>query len=156
MNILTTILSPASKVRVAVSAITILTILISSCILYRKASGLNKGNKHTTIAQEVQDAKKRYQEASNEASVSVAKVVNRKNIEVVVKVGTILNQEEMTTLQTRERDDLSAIQALQTEVTAANNVIHLQDTEILENKTKLIIWKVIAGVLVAIIVYILL
>lgn len=71
-------------------------------------------------------------------------------------MGTILNQEEMTTLQTRERDDLSAIQALQTEVTAANNVIHLQDTEILENKTKLIIWKVIAGVLVAIIVYILL
>ena len=132
-------------------------ILVSSSILaYYRLHNQSKTQNHPTIAQQVQDAKKGYQEAKKASSKAVEQVKKLKPLDQVVQVGSVLTSEELSELQTRDTTELQAIQALQVSLASADQVISLQDTYIIQLKRDIWIFKIVAGLVILITIIVIL
>ena len=142
--------------KVTLSVLLVSILLVSSCFLYYRLHSQNKTLKPTSLPFQVQEALKGYQKAKESSSKAVSRVSNRKPLDQVLKVGSVLSPEVITELQTREQIDLQAIQALQITVSASQKVIDLQGLQLMELEHQVFIWKAIAGAIVIILIVIVL
>ena len=130
----------------------------SSYFAYYHLHSLNNNINHPTLPKVISEAKNELSEAKKQASVSVQKVLKRqqtKPLSEVVSVGTVLTLEKMTELQARETQDISAIQALQAVIAASDAVIAPQQALITELNHKVIIWKILSGIIIILAIIIL-
>lgn len=141
------------------------SILLVSSVLVWKHYSKSKPSSGPTIAQKVQDAKKDLSSSKNEARTAEFKLFHRPKLKElpVLQVGSTVTLETLELLQLRETDTLDAVVKLDIALEKAETVIHLQDTQItqLEHQVtqleyKVIIWKLIAGVIVVIAIIIIL
>jgi hypothetical protein len=139
---------PISTSIIAIPLITVL--LIVSVPIFRSCKPQVKSG--PSIAPHVQEAKQDLSSATKTASKAVSIVQNRPPLNTLpsVQVNTILTSETLTLLQTREAEDLTAISTLQTVIDKTDNVIKWQDIQIRKLEHKVILWKVISGVIVII------
>lgn len=124
---------------------------VSTIALYQKFSA-----KPIPPKKKIEEAKKGYQDSKKKASEKVKEVHSRKPLEEVVSVGSTVTAEVLEELQKREVQDISAIQAQSEALSKADEVIRNQDTYILSEENKVIIWKIISGVIVVIAIIIIL
>jgi hypothetical protein len=133
-------------------------LLVSSLLLYRSCSK-SKFKSGPTIAQQVEEAKKDLSSSKKEARTAEFKLFHRTRLKDLpaIKVGSVITSETLELLQVRERDALDAVCKLDIALEKAEVVIRLEDTQIAQleyqvttTEHKVIIWKMIAGVIVII------
>jgi hypothetical protein len=139
---------PISK---SIIALLLSLIILTSSLLIFRAEFKNKPT-CPPVAKQVQEAKQDLSSATKIASTAVSIVQNRPPLNTLpsVQVNTILTADTITLLQTREAEDLTAISTLQTVADKADIVIKCQDIQITQLQHKVILWKVISGVIVII------
>jgi hypothetical protein len=132
-------------------ALLLITVLfISSVTIFRSCKPQVKSG--PSIAQQVQEAKQDLSSSKKEARTAEFKLLHRTRLKDLpaIKVGSVITPETIELLQARDRDALDAVCKLDLALDKAEVVIRLEDTQVKQLEHKVILWKVISGVIVII------
>jgi hypothetical protein len=132
-------------------ALLLITVLfISSVTIFRSCKPQVKSG--PSIAQQVQEAKQDLSSSKKEARTAEFKLLHRTRLKDLpaIKVGSVNTPETIELLQARDRDALDAVCKLDLALDKAEVVIRLEDTQVKQLEHKVILWKVISGVIVII------
>jgi hypothetical protein len=139
---------PISK---SITALLLTFIILTSSLLIFRAEFKNKPT-CPPVAKHVQEAKQDLSSSKNEARTAEFKILHRTRLKDLpaIKVGSVITSETLELLQARDRDALDAVCKLDLALDKADIVIKCQDIEITQLQHKVIMWKVISGVIVII------